>query len=118
MLLSLHTFIICVTGWNRRFLVIYTLYCFTVCIGLLAIVCSILVNLVELFQLLTNVNPVFIGLTVFSFVNSVQDYLSITKFASKGNAATAIAGIFSGQLFNFLIGFGTSLIIQAINGKN
>lgn len=45
------------------------------------------------------------------------DYLTITHFAKKGNPNTAVAGIFSGQLFNFLLGFGVSLMIQSINGE-
>lgn len=45
------------------------------------------------------------------------DYLTITHFARNGNPKTAIAGIFSGQLFNFLLGFGVSLFIQSINGE-
>lgn len=61
-------------------------------------------------------NSVFLGLTVFAGANSIGDYLTITHFAKQGNAKTAIAGIFSGQLFNFLIGFGVSLMIQSING--
>lgn len=45
------------------------------------------------------------------------DYLTIIHFAKNGNPKTAIAGIFSGQLFNFSLGFGVSLIIQSINGE-
>jgi len=37
-------------------------------------------------------------------------------FAKRGKAATAVSGIFSGQLFNFLIGFGCSLFAQSANG--
>ena len=44
------------------------------------------------------------------------DYLSITAFATKGNASTAVAGVFSGQLFNFLVGFAGSLFIQGLDG--
>lgn len=44
------------------------------------------------------------------------DYLTIHHFAKIGNSGTAIAGIYSGQLFNFLLGFGVSLFIQSIDG--
>lgn len=65
------------------------------------------------------------GLTVFAWANSIGgnssiiylDYLTITHFAKKGNPNTAVAGIFSGQLFNFLLGFGVSLMLQSINGS-
>jgi Ca2+/Na+ antiporter len=45
------------------------------------------------------------------------DYLSITAFAKRGNASTAIAGIFSGPLFNFLLGFGISCTMQSLDGE-
>jgi Ca2+/Na+ antiporter len=38
-------------------------------------------------------------------------------FAKREKAATAISGIFSGQLFNFLIGFGFSMVIQSLDGE-
>ena len=43
--------------------------------------------------------------------------MTITHFAKLGNAKTAIAGIFSGQLFNFALGFGVSLFIQSMSGE-
>ena len=33
------------------------------------------------------------------------------------NASTSVAGIFSGQLFNFNIGFGFALVIQSLDGE-
>lgn len=71
----------------------------------------------ELLQLLTNINSVFLGLTVFAWANCVADYLSITAFVRRGYKFTAISGIFSAQLFNFLIGFGISSLINSIDGS-
>lgn len=39
--------------------------------------------------------------------------MSITHFARASNVATAISGIFSCQLLNFLLGFGVALMIQS-----
>lgn len=36
-------------------------------------------------------------------------------FAKKGKGMTAIAGIYSGQLFNLLIGLGISYVVKGIN---
>ncbi len=44
------------------------------------------------------------------------DYLSITTFAKRGFNSTAISGIFSGQLLNFLMGFGISCVMRSIDG--
>lgn len=43
--------------------------------------------------------------------------MTISHFAKTGNSATAVSGIYSGQLFNFLLGFGVSLLIQSIDGE-
>lgn len=75
-------------------------------------------------QILTGANSVFLGLTVLAGANTMGgmhyflflDYLTISHFAKSGNTGTAVSGIFSAQLFNFLIGFGASLMIQSING--
>lgn len=45
------------------------------------------------------------------------DYLSITTFAKKGYASTAVAGVFSGQLMNFLLGMGISNVLNSIDGE-
>jgi Ca2+/Na+ antiporter len=78
---------------------------------------GVLINLLELVQLLTNINPIFLGMTCLAWANCIGDYISITTFAKRGRAGTAVAGVFSGQLFNFLIGFGASLLIQSSEGE-
>jgi len=70
-----------------------------------------------LLQLLTNINSVFLGLTVFAWTNCIADYLSIAAFVKRGYTFTAISGIFSAQLFNFLMGFGISSVINSLQGS-
>ena len=113
-----------VTERKPKIMHFYTLYSFLITIAWLTLICAILINLLELLQLLTDINPVFLGLTFLAWANSIGgskyvniDYLSIVRFARFGNAETAVAGIFSGQLFNFLIGFGFSLLIQSSSGE-
>lgn len=93
---------------------IFSVYSFLVIVGWISLFCSILINLIELIQLLTKINSVFLGMTVLAWANCLGDYLSVTKFAKLGNAHTAVAGIFSGQLFNFLVGFGITLTVQSL----
>ncbi len=78
---------------------------------------GVLINLLELVQLLTNINPIFLGMTCLAWANCIGDYISITTFAKRGRASTAVSGVFSGQLFNFLIGFGSSLLLQSAEGE-
>jgi Ca2+/Na+ antiporter len=69
-----------------------------------------------LLQLLTNFNPMFLGLTIFAGAGSTGDYLS--KAAKRGLSSTAVSGVLSGQLLNFFIGFSIAKIITSIsNGE-
>lgn len=49
----------------------FTVYSFFVSVCALTFVCSVLINFVELIQILTGANSVFLGLTVFSWANSI-----------------------------------------------
>jgi len=64
----------------------YIFYSFIITIAWLTLLCSILINLLELLQILSDINPVFLGLTCLAWANCIGDYLSIVKFAKNGNA--------------------------------
>ena len=122
-LLLIYTLYCIVRRRKPYFTSVFTLYSFFISVCALTVVCSILINFMELIQILTGANSVFLGLTVLCWANSIGgnnflilDYLTITHFAKHGNPQTAIAGIFSGQVFNFLPGFGISLAIQSFSG--
>lgn len=105
-------------GKTPYFTTIFNIYGFVVIVTWLALVVAVLINLMELLQLLTNINSVFLGLTVFAGAGSIGDYLSIVAFAKRGYSSTAVSGVFSGQLLNFLIGFGIATIANSIsNGE-
>lgn len=50
---------------------VFTIYSFIISVSALTVVCSVLINLVELVQILSGVNSVFLGLTVFAWANSI-----------------------------------------------
>jgi hypothetical protein len=41
--------------------------------------------------------------------------MSISKFAKMGKGMVSIAGIYSGQLFDFSVGMGLSMLVKSIN---
>lgn len=51
--------------------IFYSIYSFIVVVCWITMICSILINLLELLQLLTNINPVFLGLTVLAWANCI-----------------------------------------------
>ena len=97
------------------FTTVFNIYSFIVIVTWITLVVNVLINVMELLQLLTNINPVFLGLTIFAGASSIGDYLSIVAFAKRGLSSTAVSGVFSGQLLNFLIGFGMAKIITSIS---
>jgi Ca2+/Na+ antiporter len=71
----------------------YTIYSFIIIVAWVANICSVLINLVELFQLLTHINSVFLGLTILAWANCIAgknskylDYISCMILAKKGYA--------------------------------
>ena len=106
-----------IRGTKPYFTTIFNLYSFVVVVTWITLVVGVLINLMELLQLLTNINSVFLGLTVFAGAASIGDYISITTFAKRGFSSTAVSGVFSGQLLNFLIGFGIAIILNSLDGE-
>jgi sodium/potassium/calcium exchanger 6 len=54
-----------------RYMWIFQIYSFIIIIVWISYVCSILINLLELFQVVTSINSVFLGLTLLAFGNSI-----------------------------------------------
>lgn len=105
-----------IKGTKPYFTTIFNLYSFIVVVTWITVVVAVLINLMELLQLLTNINSIFLGLTVFAGAGSIGDYVSIVTFAKRGFSSIAVTGVFSGQLLNFLIGFGVAIIINSLKG--
>ena len=114
-LLLIYTIYNIVRKKHIYFTTIFNIYGFVVTVVWLTLTVNVLINLMELLQLLTNINPIFLGLTVFAGAGSIGDYLSIVAFAKRGYSSTSVSAIFSGQLMNFLIGFGLAKIIKSIS---
>jgi len=118
LLLLIYSTVSIVKKTRPYFTTVFNIYSFIVIVTWITLIVNVLINVMELLQLLTNINPVFLGLTVFAGAGSIGDYLSIVAFAKRGLSSTAVSGVFSGQLLNFLIGFGMAKIITSIsNGE-
>lgn len=58
---------------------IFQIYSFIIIIVWISYVCSILINLLELFQVVTSINSVFLGLTLLAFGNSIGGKKFLTQ---------------------------------------
>jgi hypothetical protein len=62
--------------------ILYASYSFVMVVCWITVVCSALINLLELLQMLTNVNTVFLGLTVLAWANCIGGNPSPTQTTS------------------------------------
>ena len=72
------------------------------------LVAKFLIDLLEIFGLLTGLPPTLLALTVLAWGNSIGDFMANTSIAKKGFAEMAITGCFAAPLFNLLLGLGIS----------
>ena len=67
-------------------------------------------DLILMIKLWSGLPGAFLGLTLVAWGNSTNDFFVDYALAKQGYGKMAVAGVYGGQLFNFLIGFGVSLI--------
>ena len=78
---------------------------------------NILINYLEFTEVITDANGIYLGLTILAMGNTAGDYFANSSMAKAGLGMMAVAGTYGGQLFNFLVGFSISLLIQTIKSK-
>lgn len=79
---------------------------------------SIVNDIVDFVQVWTNASDAYLGMTFFGIGNSIVDFFVDITLARKGYEIMAITGIFGGQLFNLLIGFGLSAMVRGFKDTN
>lgn len=65
-------------------------------------------------QNVSGFSKVFLSLSLLSLGNSLGDLFVDTALAKKGHAVMAVTGVFSGQLFNLMIGFALNCLFSYI----
>lgn len=74
---------------------------------------SLLIEALELIKLFTGWSSLVVGITIMAIGNSCSDLTVDVALAKQGLPIMALTGIFSGQLFNFLLGFSISGLISS-----
>jgi sodium/potassium/calcium exchanger 6 len=77
---------------------------------------NILIDILNVFGILYDVQPSFLAMTLLSLGNSLPDLSLNCALARAGFGEMGIAGSVAGPLFNMLIGLGASMIRKTING--
>lgn len=83
---------------------------------------SLLVNLIidytNFLRYMTNRSQIFMGLTIVAGSNTFIDLFVNSVLSLQGFEIISITGIFAGQMFNFLFGFGLSCMIRYITSPD
>lgn len=73
-----------------------------------------LIQAIQLIEVMTGLPQLVLGMTVMAIGNSIPDLAVDTALSAQGLTTMAITGIFSGQMFNFLVGFSLTCILKTI----
>mmetsp|Transcript_33718 Transcript_33718/g.24750 ORF Transcript_33718/g.24750 Transcript_33718/m.24750 type:complete len:132 (-) Transcript_33718:101-496(-) len=80
---------------------------------------NMLIDLLNLFGIITKIPSSALGLTILAWGNSTGDLMTNLAIARKGFGEMAMTGCYAGPLFNALFGFGlTAARRTIINGED
>ena len=69
---------------------------------------NFLIDLLQLFGIMTGLPAAFLGLTVLAWGNSIGDLIANVSISKKGYGEMALTGCIAAPLFNLLLGLGVS----------
>lgn len=75
---------------------------------------STLIDLLEMWTVLTGLSATYMGLTIVAFGTALPDAFSMLALSSKGYGDMAIIGNYSSQCFGFLVGFGLAMLKKTL----
>ena len=81
------------------------------------LLCDVIVELLELFGIITGLPSSFLGLTVLSWGNSLGDYFASISISKRGFGEMAITGCMAGPVFNLMLGLGLTTLICNLRNK-
>jgi sodium/potassium/calcium exchanger 6 len=60
----------------------------------------------------------YLALTILAWGNSLNDFFVDYSIAKSGHGEMAVAGVYGGQLFNVLVGFGAFMLRETVNNHS
>lgn len=73
---------------------------------------NFVMDFLQFVQYISGWSKVFLSLSLLSLGNSLGDLFVDTALAKKGYGVMAMTGVFSGQLFNLMIGFALNCLFS------
>lgn len=94
----------------RSLVLVFSLIAFAVCILWVNLMANAFQDILVMIQIVSGLPNAYLGLTLLAWGNSVPDFFVDYSLSKQGYGQMAISGVFAGQLFNLLVGFGGTLI--------
>ena len=89
---------------------IYQMWSFIMSMMWLYMLANLIVDIVELFGIITGVSSILLGLTLLSWGNSVGDVFTSIAISKKGLGEMALTGCLAGPIFNIMLGAGVTTL--------
>ena len=90
----------------KHLLSVFQLLSFLMSIMWIQILCSIIVDVLKLFGVITGFSPSLLGITIISWGNTLGDLFASISLAKSGFGEMAITGTMAGTIFNLMLGLG------------
>lgn len=94
--------------------IIYTILSFGMSILWMQFSCNVILDLIQLYGLMSPVPDEFLALTIIAWGNSLGDMSADVAMTKRGYGEMAIAATVAGPLFNILIGLGTAQVVSLL----
>lgn len=78
----------------------------------LEFIVTLMIDILNFVQFLTGFSDLVMGMTILGISNSFVDLFIDRAMAIQGFEILALTGIFAGQMFNFLFGFGLGSLMK------
>ena len=89
---------------------IFQIWSFIMSMMWLYMLANLIIDLVELFGIITGVSSILLGLTLLSWGNSVGDVFTSIAISKKGLGEMALTGCLAGPIFNIMLGAGITTL--------
>eukprot|EP01016_Furgasonia_blochmanni_P041034 TRINITY_DN5286_c0_g2_i1.p1 TRINITY_DN5286_c0_g2~~TRINITY_DN5286_c0_g2_i1.p1 ORF type:complete len:370 (+),score=111.77 TRINITY_DN5286_c0_g2_i1:511-1620(+) len=83
-------------------------------VAMLNFLATFLIDYLKFVEVVSGLPSTFIGMTLIAWGNSAPDLFNDIALAKVGLSLMAVTGVFAGQLFNLLFGFGVVLLRQTL----
>ena len=96
----------------------YAILSFIMSIMWISCSCSAILDIIELFGLISPIPPAVLALTIIAWGNQLGDMSSDVAMVKRGFGEMAITATVAGPLFNTLIGLGMALVLSITSAKD